>query len=78
MIVLVGRLSWKGHSFVTMKTSLHVHSALLGDGALGQYDSFSGKLILKRPFITDTGEALALQIHCLGLLGDNLESIQKF
>ena len=42
-----------------------------GDTASSQYDSFGGKMVLKRPFFGDTGEASALYIHSSGLfLGD--------
>ena len=40
---------------------------LLGDRTSGQYDSLSGKMVLRQPFASETREALALYIHCLGL-----------
>ena len=39
--------------------AVHVHcSGLLGDRAPCQYDSFSEKMVRKRPFISDTGRSL--------------------
>ena len=35
--------------------------------ASGWCDSFSGKMILKRLFVGDTGEASPLHVHCSGL-----------
>ena len=46
----------------------------LGDGGSSRYDSFSGKMVLKRPFIGDLGEALSLYVHCSDLLGDKASS----
>ena len=37
---------------------------------MGQYSSFSGKMVLKRPFLNDTGEASALHLDCSGFPGD--------
>ena len=37
--------------------------------------AFSGKIFLKRPFIGDAAEALALHIHCSGLSGDSFQYI---
>ena len=36
-----------------------LQAVLLGDRASPQYDSISGKTVLKRPFIRDTGKASA-------------------
>ena len=41
-----------------------------GDRASSQYDSFSGKMVLKRPFLSDTGKTLALHLQCVGVPGD--------
>ena len=45
--------------------------------ASSQYDSWSGKIVLKRLFIGDTQEALALQIHCLGLWETRLQAFSR-
>ena len=43
-------------------------SGLLGDRAFSQNRSFSGKMVLKRLYISDTWKPL--HVHCLGHLGD--------
>ena len=45
------------------------------DRASSQYGSFSGKMVLKRLFHGDTGKALALHAHCLGLSGGRPQAI---
>ena len=44
------------------KTLYNIHSGLPGDRALSQYDSFTWRKVLKRPFICDTRDA---SIHSL-------------
>ena len=46
-----------------------LHSIFLGGRASSHYDSFSGKMVLKRLFVSDSGKTLALHIHCSVLLG---------
>ena len=36
---------------------------------LSQYDSFTWKMVLKRPFIGDTGGARVLQVDMIALIG---------
>ena len=38
--------------------------------ALSQHDSFSGEMVLKRPFVSDCGDSFAQHIHCSGIPGD--------
>ena len=55
---ILGRLSWKDHSLVTLGKTLPVHCpGFLKDRTLSWYDSFTWKMILKRPLIGVTGEA---------------------
>ena len=67
-IVLVARWCWKGHFMVTVGKmwlfwsgvkETELWAVLHGDVALSQYCSFSGKMVLKRPFLSDTQEELA-------------------
>ena len=53
----------------------HICSGFLGDRTSNQYDSFSGNMVLKSPFFSDTWEASTLQIHWSGLLEDSIESL---
>ena len=74
-IVLVTRWFWKGHSSVALWKTHLIWSglgetelwAVLLEDALSCYSSFSGKMVLKRPFLNDTGEDLA---HLLSSQGD--------
>ena len=44
------------------KETRHNHClGLLGDRALNPYDSFSGMMVLEKPFVSDTGEDSSLQ-----------------
>ena len=71
MIVLPRRWSAKGLSLVILWKLQHVNSlGLPEDRALSQCNSFTQKIVMKRPYVTDTGEDFALYVHCLGLLGD--------
>ena len=73
-IVLVGRWSLKGHSLMTLvKFQLCTYIFQVSeDIALSHclYSSFNGNMVLKRLCISDTGEPLAVHIHCSVLLGD--------
>ena len=35
-----------------------------------RYNSFTQRMVLRRPFVGDTGEDSALRVHCSGLPGD--------
>ena len=61
-VVLMARRSQKGHSLVTLGKPLHVYLCLPGDKDLSEYNKFSGKMVIKRPFLSDTGEASALHV----------------
>ena len=74
-VVLVARWCGKGHSLVTLGNLVCGHALIVqvfwetklwgilqGDRALRPYDSFSGKMVLKGLFFTDTGEVLALHL----------------
>ena len=37
---------------------------------MSHFDGFTQRMLLKRPFVGDTGEYSAVHLHCLGLLGD--------
>ena len=55
---------------VQVSWGIELQTVLPGDRNLSQYDSFSGKMVLKRLCIGDTGEDSAECSHCSGLLGD--------
>ena len=59
MIVLVARLSWKGHTLMSLGSLGSQFSLFKSPGkqTLSWYDSFSEKMVLKRPFICDLAEA---------------------
>ena len=70
----MARLFWIGHSLVILQKSLLCMWTVQvsWETALSLYDSFSGKMILERPFISNPVEALALHVHCSGLLKTEL------
>ena len=67
--LLVSRVTNKVESGADL--ALHFHwSGVLGDRLSSQYESFTQKIVLRRPFISHIQEDLALYIYCSGLLGD--------
>ena len=68
----LGRWSSNGHSLVTLGKPLHIHcSGNLGDNPFfrshwrqnSRQWSSNLRMVLKRPFISDTGEDATLHIH---------------
>ena len=67
MMVLVARGSWKGYISVTLRKPwlpTFIVQVSQWDIAFSWCSSSNGKRVLKRPFLSDTGEALAHNIHC--------------
>ena len=84
-IVLVARWHWKGFSSVTLgkpqlctftvqvSSETEIWVVIWGHRAWSWYNNFSGKMVLKRPFVGDTGEALAVNVYCTHLLETEFE-----
>ena len=61
------RYSLRRQSFELFTQETKLWSNLPGDRPLRQYDSFSGRMFLKKLCVSDTGEDSALHINCSGL-----------
>ena len=71
MRVLFRRWSWNDHSSVALgkKLCTSIIQIYWGIELFEVINSFTQKVVLKRPFVVDTGEE-TIHIHCSGLLGN--------
>ena len=75
MILLLGRWSWKGCSNWVWGRLCSAHSLFRSPrrwSSLSPYNSFAWKIVLKRPFVGDTGEESACTFNCSDLLGETV------
>ena len=61
--------SWLS-TFIVQVFGIHSFDFSSEGRAASQYDSFSGKMVLKRSCVSGTGEHSTLHIYCSGLLED--------
>ena len=77
MVVLLGRWSWEGHMLMTFGKNIHSLSwSSRRENLLSPYASFTWRIVLKRSFISHTGEYLALHVQYSDLTGDNMNRNQ--